>query len=76
MSLRPISARKVIKALSKVGFRVVRRRGSHVVLKHEDGRVTVVPIHAGEKIGRGLLLKIIKDAKLSREEFLKLLNEV
>jgi predicted RNA binding protein YcfA (HicA-like mRNA interferase family) len=49
LSLRPISARKVIKALSKVGFSVVRRRGSHVVLKHEDGRVTVVPIHAGER---------------------------
>jgi predicted RNA binding protein YcfA (HicA-like mRNA interferase family) len=41
LSLRPISARKVIKALSKVGFRLVRRRGSHVVLKHEDGRVTL-----------------------------------
>jgi predicted RNA binding protein YcfA (HicA-like mRNA interferase family) len=49
LSLKPVSARKVIKALSKVGFRVIRRRGSHVVLKHEDGRVTVVPIHAGER---------------------------
>jgi hypothetical protein len=35
-----------------------------------------VPVHKGEEIGRGLLRKIIKDAKLSREEFLKLLEEL
>lgn len=35
-----------------------------------------MPVHAGEKIGRGLLLKIVKDAKLSKEQFLKLLDEV
>jgi len=76
VSFKPVSARKVIKVLFRLGFKIVRRRGSHVVLKHEDGRVTVVPVHAGEKIGRGLLLKIIKDAKLSKEQFLKLLGEV
>jgi hypothetical protein len=35
----------------------------------------VVPIHRGEEIGRGLLSKIIKDAGLTKEEFLKLLQE-
>ena len=74
MNLRPLPARKIIKILSILGFRTTRRRGSHVVLKHPDGRITVVPIHAGEEIGIGLLLKIIKDAKLSKEEFLKLLE--
>ena len=62
--------------MSVLGFRVVRRRGSHVVLKHPDGRITIVPVHAGEKIGVGLLLKIIKDAKMPKEEFLKLLEKV
>jgi predicted RNA binding protein YcfA (HicA-like mRNA interferase family) len=76
VSLRPLSGRRVIKVLTKIGFRVERRRGSHVVLKHRDGRVTVVPVHSGEKVGRGLLLKIVKDAKLTREEFLELLREV
>jgi predicted RNA binding protein YcfA (HicA-like mRNA interferase family) len=38
--------------------------------------VIVVPVHGGEEIGRGLLSKIIKDAGLTREEFLKLLEEV
>ena len=75
MSIRPVPARKVIKVLSVLGFEIARKRGSHVVLKHTDGRITVVPVHAGEKIGIGLLLKIIKDAKLSREEFLELLEK-
>jgi predicted RNA binding protein YcfA (HicA-like mRNA interferase family) len=52
----------------------VRKRGSHVVLKHADGRLTVVPVHSGEEIGTGLLNKIIKDTGLSKEEFIKLLE--
>jgi predicted RNA binding protein YcfA (HicA-like mRNA interferase family) len=75
VSLKPLPARKVLKILSVLGFRIVRRRGSHVVLKHPDGRITVVPVHAAEKIGPGLLLKIIKDAKMTKEEFLKLLEQ-
>ena len=73
MNLRPIPARKVIKLLNKIGFEVVRQRGSHVILKHPDGRLTVVPVHSGEDIGRGLLSKIIRDIRMTREEFLKLL---
>jgi predicted RNA binding protein YcfA (HicA-like mRNA interferase family) len=76
VNLKPLPARKVIKILSSLGFKIVRKRGSHVVLKHPDGRITVVPVHATEKIGPGLLLKIIKDAKLTREEFLELLEKV
>jgi len=76
MSLKPQSAKKIIKALSTLGFKIVRKRGSHVVLKHTDGRLTVVPVHAGEEIGTGLLYKIIKDTGLSKEEFIKLLETV
>jgi len=75
MALKPTPAGKVIKALVKLGFQIVRRKGSHVVLKHIDGRITVVPVHLGEEIGRGLLAKI-RDTGLSREEFLKTLEEV
>ena len=73
MSLKPQPASKVIKALSKLGFKIVRKHGSHVVLKHPDGRLTVVPVHAREEIGTGLLNKIIKDTGLTKEEFLELL---
>ena len=73
MSLRPQASRKVIKALSCLDFEIARKHGSHVVMKHADGRITVIPVHARENIGVGLLVKIMKDAKLEREEFIKLL---
>ena len=75
MSLKPQSARKVIKALSSVGFEIVRKHGSHVIMKHPDGRITVVPVHVREDISAGLLLKIMKDAKMERDEFLRLLTK-
>jgi len=76
MSLKPQSSKKIIKALSKLGFKIVRKRGSHVVLKHSDGRLTVVPVHGGEEIGTGLLNKIIKDTGLTKEEFVRLIETV
>jgi len=42
-----------------------------VFLQHPDGRSTVVPVHAREEIGRGLLRKIIKDAEVDVDEFLR-----
>ncbi len=70
--LKPISGDKLIKILKKIGFIKKRQKGSHVFLEHPDGRVTVIPIHKGEEIGRGLLKKILKDVDLSREEYLDL----
>jgi predicted RNA binding protein YcfA (HicA-like mRNA interferase family) len=64
----------VISALQKLGFQVVRQRGSHVRLEHEDGRVVTIPVHAGKTIGRGLLRKILRDIELSRDEFIALLE--
>ena len=69
--LIPLPPRKVLKALESLGFVVVRQRGSHVFLRHADGRSTVVPIHSREEIGRGLLRKIIRDAQVEVEEFLE-----
>ena len=72
--LPQINAVELIKALAKIGFKATRQEGSHIFLKHEDGRTTVVPNHPGEKIDRGLLNKIIKKGiRISREEFEKLL---
>jgi predicted RNA binding protein YcfA (HicA-like mRNA interferase family) len=51
-----------------LGFREVRIRGSHHYLRHPDGRTTVVPAHAGEAIGPGLLSKILRDAEISKVE--------
>jgi predicted RNA binding protein YcfA (HicA-like mRNA interferase family) len=57
----------------KLGFKVTRQRGSHVRMKHEDGRATSIPVHSGKDIPKGLLRKIIKeDLEISIEEFLAL----
>ena len=68
-----MTGREVIAALQKAGFEVVRVKGSHHRLRHSDGRVTVVPVHAGEVIGPGLMARILRDVELSRDEFHSLL---
>jgi len=66
-----LSADKVIKILQKMGFEKIRQEGSHVFLRHPDGRTTVIPNHPGEDVDRGLLNKILKkDLSIEREEFM------
>jgi len=72
--LRPVEAETVIKALTKIGFQPIRQRGSHLIMKHSDGRTTVIPVHPGEELGRGILKEIIADVRMSKEEFLNLLE--
>lgn len=64
--------REVIATLKRAGFVVVRIKGSHHFLKHPDGRGTVVPVHAGEIIGVGLMKTILDDAELTPEQYLEL----
>ena len=66
-----LDAKELIKILNKMGFEVIRQRGSHIYLKHKDGRCTVVPLHAGRDVGRGLLKRILNETEISREDFLK-----
>jgi predicted RNA binding protein YcfA (HicA-like mRNA interferase family) len=70
-----ISGKELVRFLEQLGFRVVRVNGSHHRLKHEDGRVTTVPVHKNEDIPKGLLRKIVReDLKLDLEEFSNLLD--
>jgi len=71
--LPTLTGAKVIKALQRAGFEVLRQRGSHVYLRHSDGRRTVVPVHKGEDLGRGILGKILRDVEMDRETFLEFL---
>jgi len=68
-----VTGQRLIKALRKMGFEVIRRKGSHNFLQHVDGRCTVIPVHAGETIGRGLLSQIMRDCEISAEELKKFL---
>jgi predicted RNA binding protein YcfA (HicA-like mRNA interferase family) len=65
-----LKASEVIRALEKHGFTAVRQKGSHVRLRHEDGRVTSVPNHPGQDIGKGLLRKILRDTELTLDQIL------
>lgn len=64
-----LKGKEVIKALERAGFVAERTRGSHVRLKHPDGRVTSVPVHSGEIIGPGLLRSILRNVDMSVEQF-------
>lgn len=68
-----VKGKDLVAALGRAGFVVARIKGSHHFLRHIDGRVTVVPVHAGETIGPGLLSRILRDAKLDRDALQKLL---
>lgn len=68
------SAKEIIAALGKAGFVVARIKGSHHFLKHPDGRKTVVPVHSGEPIGPGLLMKILRACEIDPEQLDKLLR--
>lgn len=68
-----LRAKELIRVLRKAGFEMIRSRGSHHFLAHDDGRTTVVPVHPGETIGVGLLSKILKDVDITTDELLRLL---
>ena len=72
--LPTITGEELIAALEKVGFYIVRQKGSHVRMKHEDNRVVSIPSHSGKTIGKCLLVKIIRDADLTKDELIELLN--
>jgi len=72
-SFPSVSGKDVIKALNKVGFKVIRIKGSHHFLRNDDGRCTVVPVHKKEMIGKGLLAQILRDCEMNREELRNLL---
>jgi predicted RNA binding protein YcfA (HicA-like mRNA interferase family) len=66
--LPSVSGRKVIRSLNRMGFTIVRQRGSHVYMQREDARVTV-PLN--DPVKKTTLKSILNQAKISLEEFLE-----
>ena len=66
-----ISGIEAIKALERLGFSVVRQRGSHIVLR-KGSSGCVVPNHHELKVGT--LSGILKQAGVSPDEFIKVLR--
>jgi predicted RNA binding protein YcfA (HicA-like mRNA interferase family) len=69
MKLPLLSGKQVVAALARLGFAEVHRKGSHVKMKHADGRVIVFPFH--DEIDRFTLKGALRDAEIDIEDFLK-----
>jgi predicted RNA binding protein YcfA (HicA-like mRNA interferase family) len=66
-----ISGNEAIRALQRLGFMVVRQRGSHIVLR-KGSQGCVVPNHREIKIGT--LMGLLKQAGVSIDDFINALN--
>lgn len=67
----PFKAREVLARLQRAGFVVKRQSGSHVILRHPDGRQTYVALHPGD-IPTGTFRAILRQAGLTEDEFRRL----
>jgi predicted RNA binding protein YcfA (HicA-like mRNA interferase family) len=66
-----LKPREIARVLKKLGFVEVRQRGAHKQFRHQDGRGTTVPFHGNRDISPFLLRQIIKDIRLTAENFLR-----
>ena len=69
-----IKAKELLKKLLKMGFFKHHQAGSHIQLKHPDGRRTTIPYHPSKEIRRGTLKGIISDLDMTVEEFIEILK--
>lgn len=69
MKLPLLSGKQILSALARLGFAEVHRKGSHVKMKHADGRLIVFPFH--DEVDRFTLRGALRDAEIEIEDFLK-----
>ena len=68
-----ITGKQLLRVLGRQGFAVIRIHSSHHVMQHPDGRVTSVPVHAGDDVKVGMLHAILNDIGLTADELRQLL---
>jgi len=72
MRMPQVTARDLVRFLKANGFVEYRQSGSHLTLWNAERRISVtVPVHSGSGIGRGLAIRILKDAGFSVDDFLR-----
>jgi predicted RNA binding protein YcfA (HicA-like mRNA interferase family) len=59
--------------LEKAGFSLARIRGSHHIMRHDDGRVVSVPVHPGRDLPKGTLRNVLSLAAITVDELTDLL---
>jgi len=70
-----IKAKQLLKVLIKMGFCKHHQAGSHIQLKHSDGRRTTVPYHPSHEIRPGTLKAILDDIEINTDEFIRILKK-
>lgn len=68
MKLPLYSGKQVVRALERLGFAEIARKGSHVKMKHPDGRIMVFPFH--DEIDRFTLKGALRDAEIDIDAFI------
>jgi predicted RNA binding protein YcfA (HicA-like mRNA interferase family) len=69
-----ISGREILKILSKIGFVIVGRKGSHVRMKRQRGKevlIVIIPMHS--ELAKGTLRSILRQANITAEDLNRLL---
>lgn len=69
MKLPLLSGRQVVRTLERLGFIEVHRKGSHVKMRHEDGRMIVFPFH--DEVDRFTLKGALRGAEIDLDEFIR-----
>jgi len=64
------------KLLFLLGFQFIRQKGSHAFYRHTDGRYTTLPHHGNQLLTRSLISQILREIKLSNQEFIDLLRNI
>ena len=64
----PHKTKEVLRKLRRAGFEERRQSGSHLVLRHPDGRQTYLPMHTGD-VPTGTFRSILKQAGITEDEF-------
>ncbi len=68
-----VTAAELVRFLKSQGFVEDRQQGSHLTLRHSEQAVSVtVPVHTGVDVGRGLAVRILKDAGFTVDDYLRL----
>jgi predicted RNA binding protein YcfA (HicA-like mRNA interferase family) len=68
-----ITAREAERALTKLGYVLVRQSGSHKIYKNKEGKRATIPYHAGKILHPKIIKELIQDSGITVEEFRDLL---
>ena len=70
---KEIKSKELVRYLLKLGFYKLYQKGSHLRLTHSDGRKVTIAVHS-KPISKGTLSAILRQAEISKKEFLKFIK--